>query len=323
MTAAQAVVFLSIFVLCMACGFAALMILDRSRRVRRARLARAGMNRAAAHQNMRKLLWDQGSVVKPVAGDRRRSGLPGLLDERLAKAGLGLSPRALALLVLMANLGFVLVAAFAFGVNALLAIPLGIALSWLLVSGALSVLQARRIRSVIDSLPECLDVFARGLRAGKPIPEALDLVAQNAGGVAQAEFRTCCDEMRLGVTLPGALGGLASRIDTPEVRYIAVATSLQAETGGNLVETLDNLASLLRERHKLRKKAAALTAETRMSAAILSALPFVVGAVIYVMNPTYLAPLAQDPRGRVLALAGMASIAGGIFTMYRMARIDV
>lgn len=133
----------------------------------------------------------------------------------------------------------------------------------------------------------------------------------------------CRDEHRVGLPLSDALSGMADRIATPEARFIAVATSLQAETGGNLVETLENLAVLLRDRRNLRKKAAALSAETRVSAIILSALPFVVGVILFVLNPGYLTPLIEDPRGNFMALAGVISLSLGLYSMYKLARIDV
>ena len=116
---------------------------------------------------------------------------------------------------------------------------------------------------------------------------------------------------------------MAERIGSPEAHFVTVATSLQAETGGNLVETLENLAELLRDRKKLRKKAAAMTAEIRVSAVILSSLPFVVAATLYFMNPGYLNPLITDPRGQIMAMAALASLGMGIFSMYRLSRIDV
>ncbi|QRD45500.1 type II secretion system F family protein [Pseudosulfitobacter pseudonitzschiae] len=179
------------------------------------------------------------------------------------------------------------------------------------------------MRRFNEALPDCLDILARGLRAGQPIPAALSVVAQHATGISQDEFRRCCEELKLGVPLIRALTGMAERIGSPEAHFVTVATSLQAETGGNLVETLENLAELLRERKKLRKKAAALTAEIRVSAVILSSLPFVVAVTLYFMNPGYLNPLITDPRGQIMAMAALASLGMGIFSMYRLSRIDV
>jgi len=119
------------------------------------------------------------------------------------------------------------------------------------------------------------------------------------------------------------VGGIADRIGSQEARFIVVAAGLQVETGGNLVETLENLANMLRERRKLRKKAAALSAEVRVSAVVLSSLPFVIGLILWVVNAEYLQPLFSDARGRILSVVGLSFLGMGIFSMYKLSRLDV
>ncbi|WP_010141189.1 type II secretion system F family protein [Oceanicola sp. S124] len=307
------------FIGTMASCLLVLMLIDRSRRVRRARLVRQGSGSAARAQRVMQKL---DSAQDGEALRRRPTGLSGLLEARLRAAGLALSP-------VMAGLVIALLAALAFALAALsglvpllAAAPASALTGWMVFNILLDIARARRVRQFNDALPEALDIFARGMRSGQTVQGALGVVAQHARGVARDEFARCHDELKLGVTLNEALAALARRIGSPEAHFISVATSLQAETGGNLVETLDNLAELLRDRRKLRKKAAALSAETRVSAFILSSLPFVIAGVLFVMNRGYLTPLIGDPRGLVMTLVGVVCLGLGIFSMYKLSRIE-
>tara|TARA_R110000751_G_scaffold73434_1_gene148549 strand:+ start:3694 stop:4662 length:969 start_codon:yes stop_codon:yes gene_type:complete len=315
--------FVLTFLICTSLGFTGILLLDRSRRIRRARLVRFSTDHPGrpSARVMRRI--EAAQAAEKGGLRRKRGGIMGLLEVRLQEAGVEITPAAaIGLMVLIA-------AGVALGVWRIGLLPPPLALvvgggsGWFVFNVFLDILSARRVRRFNEALPDCLDILARGLRAGQPIPAALSVVAQHATGIAQDEFRRCCEELKLGVPLIRALTGMAERIGSPEAHFVTVATSLQAETGGNLVETLENLAELLRERKKLRKKAAALTAEIRVSAVILSSLPFVVAVTLYFMNPGYLNPLITDPRGQIMAMAAVASLAMGIFSMYRLSRIDV
>lgn len=304
-------------------GALCLVGLDRARRIRRARLVRYSTDHPSATSEMvRKRLADSASNARTDALKHTRSGVLGLLELRAREAGLNISPAgsvtAIAVISALVLAGLVL----GIRIPAIFAVVAAPATGWILINGLFDLLRSRRMRRFTEALPDCLDVFARGLRAGQPLGEALGLVASHTKGVAQEEFLTCREEHLMGMPLGAALAGVAARVTTPEARFLAVATNLQAEVGGNLIETLENLANLLRARRKLRKKAAALSAETRISAVILSSLPFVIGMILFVINPSYLMPLINDPRGRVLALLGVLSLCFGIGSMYKLSRID-
>jgi len=300
-----------------------LVLLDRTQRIRRARLVRYSIDHPdnAADVVRRRLQASQSTAASGLRHERR--GIAGALERRLIGAGLSLSVRAV--VTMTAFLSLLAVG----GISGTTALPLPVGLvlgpvvGWVLLNIFLDLRRARRVRAFNEALPECLDIFSRGLRSGQTIAASVGVVAHHTSGIAREEFQQCREELRLGMPLQSALSGMASRIGTPEAHFIVIATNLQAETGGNLVETLDNLATLLRDRHKLRKKAAALSAETRISAVILSGLPFVVTATLLAVNPTYLLPLVDDPRGQILSLAGLASLSAGIFSMYRLSKIDV
>lgn len=308
---------MSVTVLLFLCGFlgvAALALLglvlaDRQRRRMAARLARAG--RAETR-------------VVPTKGPVRRTRgrwLP-MLEQQMALAGLRVSPARLMLPFSVAVLGLY---------AALLLTPLHpvagavLALGLPSLAGRLWLAQvlARYRAGFTAGLPEALDVFARGLRAGRPVADSLAIVVQNAEGPVAREFARCRDALRLGTSLAECLARLNTRVPTPEVGFFAVATALQAETGGNLIETMENLAHQLRERRKLRRKARALSSEARASAAILASLPFAVGLLLVVLNAGYLAPLWNDPRGQVMGLVALLSVGTGIALMVRMGKLDV
>lgn len=315
--------FLLAFVICISLGMCGILLIDHSRRLRRARLVRYSADHPSKIKDRVARNLETAQAVEKDGLRHDKNGIRGLFEARLREAGLALSVRNSATVILLTAV----VVAGGLWLTGLIAFPLattvGAGAGWFAFSGYLRFLRARRVRSFNEALPDCLDIFARGLRSGQPIAGALGVVAQHTKGIAQEEFTRCCDEMELGVPLVAALNRVAERIGTLEAHFVTVATSLQAETGGNLVETLENLATLLRDKQKLRKKAAALSAEIRVSAIILSSLPFVIGAALFFMNPSYLTPLIVDSRGRIMLAVGFVSLGLGIFSMHKLSRLDV
>lgn len=295
-------------------GLAALILYDRQRRRQRARLARArGASLPAEPQEAPKARAERPTLSAFAALDRRfaEAGMRLRSGEAMVQCAIGVFGL-FALLVLVA------------GVAPPLALALALALPPLTLALALRLARARYVAGFTQGLPEALDVFARGLRAGRPVADSLSIVVENAKpGPLQREFTRCRDEIRMGTALQASLDRLSVRMPTPEVCFFAVATALQSETGGNLIETMESLAQQLRERRKLKRKARALSSEARASAVILAALPFAVGTLLAVLNLDYIAPLWTDPRGRIMALVALGSIGMGIWTMIRMGRLNV
>lgn len=296
----------------------ALIMADRHRRRHLARLQRAkpqAQDAAAA---------SPAEVTnKKTRPSQPRARVIARLEQRLTQSGLSLGVGEF-----LGQLGFAVLAIYAalvliLALHPLAAVPVAILVPLAIAALALRIARSRYLAAFTLGLPEALDVFARGMRAGRPVADSLAIVVESSTGPVQREFARCHDEQRMGTTLAVSLDRLSVRIPTPEVCFFAVATSLQAETGGNLIETMESLASQLRERRKLRKKARALSSEARASAVILASLPFAVAMLIGALNAAYLEPLIHDPRGRVMALTGITSIALGIFIMMRMGKLDV
>jgi tight adherence protein B len=128
-------------------------------------------------------------------------------------------------------------------------------------------------------------------------------------------MRRTLDEMRLGVEAQDALQRTAERIRVPDFRFFVVALALQRRTGGSLSETLGNLSNIIRARRGLRLKARALSAENKASAFVLSLLPFIVGGLLYLINPGLMHVLFTDPRGRFMLGAALVSLGAGAVVM--------
>lgn len=245
------------------------------------------------------------------------------IEHQLAQTNLRVSLTELLVQVSLSVLGLYAISVLFFGLSLVLAVPLAILAPLAVAAVVIRIAQSRFRAQFTNQLPEALDVFARGLRAGRPVSSSLGIVVETSEGPLLREFMRCHNEICMGTPLPESLARLEARMPTPEVSFFAVATALQAETGGNLIETMESLAAQLRERRKLRKKARALTSEARASALILASLPFAVALAIGLLNGAYLEPLYGDPRGRIMSLVALTSISLGVFMMARMGKLDV
>lgn len=189
---------------------------------------------------------------------------------------------------------------------------------------ARQVLQRRKRLQLMEAqLPDALDLIARALRAGHSFLSALGMVGDEAQEPIAGEFKTVFDEISFGIATDHALNDLARRVPVPDLRYFVMAVLIQRETGGNLAELLDNLAHLIRERFTLLAKVRVLAAEGKLSAWILTALPFLVAGTVQVVNPKYLSVLFTDPAGIRLVIAALVMMAMGIFAMWRIIEIRV
>lgn len=307
------IVFPLIFSLFLAMVLGLVVLADRQRRRHIARLRRLRLDTSMSVPK----------VGQKLAKKTSQNGLFRQIEHQLAQTNLRINLNELLVQIAVAVLGLYAASVLALGMSPLLALPVAIAVPLTVVAPVIRVAKARYRALFTDQLPETLDVFARGLRAGRPIASSLAIVVETAKGPILREFSRCHSEICMGTTLPESLARLETRVRTPEVSFFAVATTLQAETGGNLIETMEGLARQLRERRKLRKKARALSSEARASAMILAALPFAVTLALGILNGAYLEPLYADPRGRVMAVAALTSIAFGVFIMARMGKLDV
>ena len=183
--------------------------------------------------------------------------------------------------------------------------------------------RARRVARFERQFPEALDLMARALRAGHAFPTAIKMVGEEVPEPLGREFRILFDEMNYGVSAPDALAHLAGRVPLADVSYFVVAVMIQRESGGNLAELLDKISAIVRARLKLLGDVRTLSAEGRLSAIILTCLPFVVALVINLINPQFMSVLWTDPVGVKLIAAALVLMILGVLWMRQIVRIRV
>jgi tight adherence protein B len=180
--------------------------------------------------------------------------------------------------------------------------------------------QTRYQRRFLDVFPDAIDLIVRAVKAGLPALDAIDLAAREVAAPVGTEFQKVLDDTRIGVAMADALNHAADRIRVPDFRFFVASIVLQRRTGGGLAETLVNLSTLIRQRRTLRLKARALTAESKASAALISFMPFVAGAGLYLVKPDMMSLLFVDQRGRFMLGVAIVSLLLGIATMSAIIR---
>ncbi|TKC92596.1 type II secretion system F family protein [Trinickia terrae] len=183
--------------------------------------------------------------------------------------------------------------------------------------------RAKRLSLIERQLPDAADLIGRALRAGHSFPTALGMVGQEMPEPIANEFRIAFDEINYGVSMNDALLNIVTRVPIEDLRYFVIAVLIQREAGGNLAEILGNISEIIRERLKLFGKIRVLSAEGRLSAWILSLLPFVIVAIVSILNPGFIRLLWNDPIGQKCSSFALMLTISGIFWMRKLIRIRV
>jgi tight adherence protein B len=243
------------------------------------------------------------------------AGLRARLDAAFAATGNRIGVPHLALTGAIAAAVVVLFATRLLGLNSALAGVLAAAAAVAAPALLLRLAQSRYQRRFLDVFPDALDLVGRAVKAGLPVVDAMEVAAHEIRAPVGGEFQRTLDEMRLGVEIEDALEHTARRIRVPDFQFYVSAIALQRRTGGSLAETLANLSNIIRRRKELRQKVRALTAESKAAAGVLAILPFLVGAVLYLLNRDLMSVLFVDPRGRFMVGLALLSLATGIAVM--------
>jgi len=172
-------------------------------------------------------------------------------------------------------------------------------------------------------IPDALDMLSSSLRAGFALMRGLQLIESQMHPPISQEFGQVVDEVRLGLSLEDALDNLVKRTGNYDLELIVAAIQTQLQLGGNLAEVLDNIAGMIRERVTLAGELAAATAEGRMSATILIALPFGMAVLINLVSPGYIAPLFHHPMGWAMLAAGGVLLTIGILVIRSLINVDI
>ncbi len=181
----------------------------------------------------------------------------------------------------------------------------------------------RRINKFNSNFPDAIELMVRGLRSGLPITETLGIVAGEIPGPVGIEFRMVADKMKIGRTMEAALQDTADRLGTAEFQFFVITLAIQRETGGNLAETLSNLADVLRKRAQMKLKIRAMSSESKASAYIVGSLPFIVFTLVWMINPKYMAGFFSDERLMVAGLGGMVWMGIGALIMAKMVNFEI
>lgn len=239
------------------------------------------------------------------------------LNDVLMQTGLKIE---LKLLVLaMGGLGVVLVGILGLVLGyGLAAVALAVFASPALTYLFLRNVRQRRIARFAEQLPDAIDLIVRGLRVGYPIPAALGLIGREMPAPIGPEFAMTADEIAFGQDIKTAVDHLCRRVGQEDLRFLAVAISVQSQTGGNLAEVLSRLSRLVRTRANVQLKIKALTAEGRISAKFLSLMPFILFAVVSLISPTYFGDIRDHPLVVPAMIYGAISLIIGNILMYRM-----
>lgn len=183
--------------------------------------------------------------------------------------------------------------------------------------------KGKRIRKFEEQFPDALDMLNRALRAGLALNGAIQIVADEAPEVVGKEFRVLFEENRLGLDMKDALKKLAGRVESTELRLFVTAVILQRETGGNLTEILERAAAIIRDRFRILGDVRTLTAQARLSGLILTVLPIVLAAAVYVIAPGYLKGLVADPIGPAVIITAITLQVIGFLIIRRIVNIKV
>jgi len=208
---------------------------------------------------------------------------------------------------------------FGWGIEALIAAGVGLASPFLVLRHR----RNARLAKFEEQLPDALSVVARSLQAGLPFSEAMNIVGTEMADPVATEFRTVFNEINYGGSVRSALLGMLERMPTVAVMAMVSAILIQRETGGNLAEVLDRMAKLVRQRFRFQRSVKTLTAEGKMTAWVVSMMPFGLGAVMYVLDPTWLKNLTENPLGQQMIIAAFVVMVIGILWIRKLVRIDV
>lgn len=244
------------------------------------------------------------------------------LQNYINQSGLKLKAGSFVLETAVAGLGTYVILGFLYPKHPAMALALGFA-ALAVPYAYIAFIRARRLAKFEEHFPESLDLIGRAVRAGHAFTTGLEMVSKESTEPVASEFRATFEEQNFGLPLRDALLNMAERVPLIDVRFFVTALLVQKETGGNLAELLDELSRLIRERFRIYREVKVRTAQGRMTAGILVALPFVMLLVMNFLNPDYVGVLFTDPFGPILlgVAAGLQVL--GSLVIWKIVHIEV
>jgi tight adherence protein B len=244
------------------------------------------------------------------------------LAQMLWMARAKISPAALLGLSGGLSLLFIFLVSFT-GVPFILTLVFGLIAGIGIPFGVIGMAANGRRKKFLDQFPNAVDLIARSLQAGHPVPVALGIVAEQAPDPIGSEFGIAIDEMAFGLDRDEALSNMVQRFPLPELHLFVAAIQITRETGGNLAEVFLKLADVIRSKATLRKKVSALTAEGRLSCIILTLLPVALFAILSAFRPDFYGAVSDDPLFAPMMTVPPILLLFGAFTIWRMVNFKI
>ena len=293
--------------------------------LRRGRRARLLADQIASHVAPDPASGDHETAARSATGwvSRRLSGgTEQRLALRLDLAGISRPP---AEWIILGSCAWLILAALldVLTGNAVVGVVAGAAASWLGMRLVVNSRIGRRRAAFAEQLPELLQLVAGSLRAGFSLAQALDVAVREGSEPAASEFARALSQTRIGVELPTALSHVADRMASVDLEWTVMAIRIQREIGGNLSEVLLTTAGTMRDRAQLRRHVKALSAEGRLSAYILIALPVLVGGWMFISSPSYMRPLYTTALGLAMVATAVVLMVVGALWMRKVIRVEM
>ena len=243
------------------------------------------------------------------------------LDDFLQQTGLKITVAIFILLTLVSGALAFFISTLFFN-NTFLSLVFGL-LAFALPTIILKVVRKQRLNKFEALFPDALDLMGYSLRAGHSVMSGLKMVADEMKDPIGPEFSRIVEEVNFGQGIETALHNFSNRVGSSEVKYFATSLIIQRETGGNLAELLDSVATVIRKRFRFREKVRTLSAEGRFSGYFLIAVPFIITAALYIQSPNYSDILYKDPLGPYIIGIGLILMAIGGYMIHKMVQIDL
>ncbi|MEY4619466.1 MAG: hypothetical protein RIS65_638 [Pseudomonadota bacterium] len=274
---------------------------------------------ARVEQQMRKVVAARRPLI---FSDRQRMNYADKLRLRLAQTGKKWTLQQY--MYASGGLAFVIMAILllngvSFSIGLFSGLLIGVGLPHMVVN----FLVGRRIKNFTMHFLDAVELLVRGLKSGMPVSETLSVIAKEIAGPVGEEFKLVVEKIKIGKSMEEALQETADRLGTPEFQFFVITLAIQRETGGNLAETLANLADVLRKRAQMKLKIRAMSSESKASAYIVGSLPFFVSGMIWMINQEYLAGFFYEPRLMIAGVVGAVWMTIGALIMAKMIKFEI